>query len=182
MKKIFWKLLLFVFSFSISLYGATPQDISIENGETKEYEVKAENNEKNPAVYAKDLILKENSTLKVNGNIDNVNKTIVGIFVKRQGFKGGNLEIQKGAKLEVNVEVQNYTLGPKKIPLEGVRTFSLSSSNKLKIDEGATLTVKAHSNKALISEDNHNSHSHDDEDDLFHQMWHRGIGINLGTS
>ena len=166
----------------MSLYGATPQDIALEKGETKEYEVKAENNEKNPAVYAKDLILKENSTLKVNGNIDNVNKAIVGIFVKRQGFKGGNLEIQKGAKLEVNVEVQNYTLGPKKIPLEGVRTFSLSSSNKLKIDEGATLTVKVHSNKALIPEDNHNSHSHDDEDDLFHQMWYRGVGINLGTS
>ena len=182
MKKIFWKIVLFVFLFSMSLYGASPQDITLEKGETKEYEVKAENNEKNPAVYAKDLILKENSTLKVNGNIDNVNKAIVGIFVKRQGFKGGNLEIQKGAKLEVNVEVQNYTLGPKKIPLEGVRTFSLSSSNKLKIDEGATLTVKVHSNKALIPEDNHNSHSHDDEDDLFHQMWHRGIGINLGTS
>ena len=182
MKKIFWKIVLFVFLFSMSLYGATPQDIALEKGETKEYEVKAENNEKNPAVYAKDLILKENSTLKVNGNIDNVNKAIVGIFVKRQGFKGGNLEIQKGAKLEVNVEVQNYTLGPKKIPLEGVRTFSLSSSNKLKIDEGATLTVKVHSNKALIPEDNHNSHSHDDEDDLFHQMWYRGVGINLGTS
>ena len=182
MKKIFWKIVLFVFLFSMSLYGASPQDITLEKGETKEYEVKAENNEKNPAVYAKDLILKENSTLKVNGNIDNVNKAIVGIFVKRQGFKGGNLEIQKGAKLEVNVEVQNYTLGPKKIPLEGVRTFSLSSSNKLKIDEGATLTVKVHSNKALISEDNHNSHSHDDEDDLFHQMWYRAIGINLGTS
>ena len=182
MKKIFWKIVLFVFLFSMSLYGATPQDIALEKGEAKEYEVKAENNEKNPAVYAKDLILKEGATLKVNGNIDNVNKTIVGIFVKRQGFKGGNLEIQKGAKLEVNVEVQNYTLGPKKIPLEGVRTFSLSSSNKLKIDEGATLTVKVHSNKALIPEDNHNSHSHDDEDDLFHQMWHRGIGINLGTS
>ena len=182
MKKIFWKIVLFVFLFSMSLYGATPQDIALEKGEAKEYEVKAENNEKNPAVYAKDLILKENSTLKVNGNIDNVNKAIVGIFVKRQGFKGGNLEIQKGAKLEVNVEVQNYTLGPKKIPLEGVRTFSLSSSNKLKIDEGATLTVKVHSNKALIPEDNHNSHSHDDEDDLFHQMWYRGVGINLGTS
>ena len=182
MKKIFWKIVLFVFLFSMSLYGASPQDITLEKGETKEYEVKAENNEKNPAVYAKDLILKENSTLKVNGNIDNVNKAIVGIFVKRQGFKGGNLEIQKGAKLEVNVEVQNYTLGPKKIPLEGVRTFSLSSSNKLKIDEGATLTVKVHSNKALIPEDNHNSHSHDDEDDLFHQMWYRAIGINLGTS
>ena len=182
MKKIFWKIVLFVFLFSMSLYGASPQDITLEKGETKEYEVKAENNEKNPAVYAKDLILKENSTLKVNGNIDNVNKAIVGIFVKRQGFKGGNLEIQKGAKLEVNVEVQNYTLGPKKIPLEGVRTFSLSSSNKLKIDEGATLTVKVHSNKALIPEDNHNSHSHDDEDDLFHQMLYRAIGINLGTS
>ena len=182
MKKIFLKVLLFVFLFSISLYGASPQDITLEKGETKEYEVKAVNNETNPAVYAKDLILKEGATLKVNGNIDNVNKTIVGIFVKRQGFKGGNLEIQKGAKLEVNVEVQNYTLSSKKIPLEGVRTFSLNSSNKLKIDEGATLTVKAHSNKALIPEDNHNSHSHDDEDDLFHQMWHRGIGINLGTS
>ena len=182
MKKIFLKVLLFVFLFSISLYGASPQDITLEKGETKEYEVKAVNNETNPAVYAKDLILKEGATLKVNGNIDNVNKTIVGIFVKSQGFKGGNLEIQKGAKLEVNVEVQNYTLSSKKIPLEGVRTFSLNSSNKLKIDEGATLTVKAHSNKALIPEDNHNSHSHDDEDDLFHQMWHRGIGINLGTS
>ena len=181
MKKIFWKIVLFVFLFSMSLYGASPQDITLEKGETKEYEVKAENNEKNPAVYAKDLILKENSTLKVNGNIDNVNKAIVGIFVKRQGFKGGNLEIQKGAKLEVNVEVQNYTLGPKKIPLEGVRTFSLSSSNKLKIDEGATLTVKTHSNKALIPEENNNSHD-EDENDLFHQMWYRGVGINLGTS
>ena len=181
MKKIFWKIVLFVFLFSMSLYGASPQDITLEKGETKEYEVKAENNEKNPAVYAKDLILKENSTLKVNGNIDNVNKAIVGIFVKRQGFKGGNLEIQKGAKLEVNVEVQNYTLGPKKIPLEGVRTFSLSSSNKLKIDEGATLTVKVHSNKALIPEENNNSHD-EDENDLFHQMWYRGVGINLGTS
>jgi len=69
MKKIFWKIVLFVFLFSMSLYGASPQDITLEKGETKEYEVKAENNEKNPAVYAKDLILKENSTLKVNGNI-----------------------------------------------------------------------------------------------------------------
>ena len=91
MKKIFLKVLLFVFLFSISLYGASPQDITLEKGETKEYEVKAVNNETNPAVYAKDLILKEGATLKVNGNIDNVNKTIVGIFVKRQGFKGGNL-------------------------------------------------------------------------------------------
>ena len=181
MKKIFWKIVLFVFLFSMSLYGATPQDIALEKGETKEYEVKAENNEKNPAVYAKDLILKENSTLKVNGNIDNVNKAIVGIFVKRQGFKGGNLEIQKGAKLKVNVEVQNYTLGSKKIPLEGIRTNSSNKNNKLKIDEGATLTVKTHSNKALIPEENNNSHD-EDENDLFHQMWYRGVGINLGTS
>ena len=181
MKKIFWKIVLFVFLFSMSLYGASPQDITLEKGETKEYEVKAENNEKNPAVYAKDLILKENSTLKVNGNIDNVNKAIVGIFVKRQGFKGGNLEIQKGAKLEVNVEVQNYTLGSKKIPLEGIRTNSSNKNNKLKIDEGATLTVKTHSNKALIPEENNNSHD-EDENDLFHQMWYRGVGINLGTS
>ena len=165
----------------MSLYGATPQDISIENGETKEYEVKAENNEKNPAVYAKDLILKENSTLKVNGNIDNVNKTIVGISTNPKIASGGKLEIQKGAKLEVNVEVQNYTLGSKKIPLEGIRTNSSNKNNKLKIDEGATLTVKTHSNKALIPEENNNSHD-EDENDLFHQMWYRGVGINLGTS
>ena len=59
MKKIFLKVLLFVFLFSISLYGASPQDITLEKGETKEYEVKAVNNEANPAVYAKDLILKK---------------------------------------------------------------------------------------------------------------------------
>jgi len=148
MKKIFWKIVLFVFLFSMSLYGASPQDITLEKGETKEYEVKAENNEKNPAVYAKDLILKENSTLKVNGNIDNVNKTIVGISTNPKIASGGKLEIQKGAKLEVNVEVQNYT---------------------------------PHSNKALIPEENNNSHD-EDENDLFHQMWYRGVGINLGTS
>ena len=181
MKKIFWKIVLFVFLFSMSLYGATPQDIALEKGEAKEYEVKAENNEKNPAVYAKDLILKENSTLKVNGNIDNVNKTIVGISTNPKIASGGKLEIQKGAKLEVNVEVQNYTLGSKKIPLEGIRTNSSNKNNKLKIDEGATLTVKTHSNKALIPEENNNSHD-EDENDLFHQMWYRGVGINLGTS
>ena len=181
MKKIFWKIVLFVFLFSMSLYGASPQDITLEKGETKEYEVKAENNEKNPAVYAKDLILKENSTLKVNGNIDNVNKTIVGISTNPKIASGGKLEIQKGAKLEVNVEVQNYTLGSKKIPLEGIRTNSSNKNNKLKIDEGATLTVKTHSNKALIPEENNNSHD-EDENDLFHQMWYRGVGINLGTS
>ena len=181
MKKIFLKVLLFIFLFSISLYGASPQDITLEKEETKEYKVKAENNEKNPAVYAKDLILKENSTLKVNGNIDNVNKTIVGISTNPKIASGGKLEIQKGAKLEVNVEVQNYTLGSKKIPLEGIRTNSSNKNNKLKIDEGATLTVKTHSNKALIPEENNNSHD-EDENDLFHQMWYRGVGINLGTS
>ena len=182
MKKIFLKVLLFIFLFSISLYGASPQDITLEKEETKEYKVKAENNEKNPAVYAKDLILKEGATLKVNGNIDNVNKTVVGVSTNPKFTSGGKLEIQRGAKLEVNVEVQNYTLSSKKIPLEGIRTNSYSTDSKLKIDEEATLSVKTHSNKALTPEDNHNSHSHDDEDDLFHQMWHRGIGINLGTS
>ena len=181
MKKIFLKVLLFIFLFSISLYGASPQDITLEKEETKEYKVKAENNEKNPAVYAKDLILKEGATLKVNGNIDNVNKTIVGISTNPKIASGGKLEIQKGAKLEVNVEVQNYTLGSKKIPLEGIRTNSSNKNNKLKIDEGATLTVKTHSNKALIPEENNNSHD-EDENDLFHQMWYRGVGINLGTS
>ena len=92
MKKIFWKIVLFVFLFSMSLYGASPQDITLEKGETKEYEVKAENNEKNPAVYAKDLILKENSTLKVNGNIDEavVNSRLTELENKAQTVLANN--------------------------------------------------------------------------------------------
>lgn len=182
MKKIFLKEVLSVFLFSVSLYGASPQNITLENGQIKEYEVKAENNEKKPAVNAKDLILKEGSTLKVNGNIETASKPIVAISTNPKIASGGKLEIEKGAKLEVNVEVQDDNLESKKTSIEGIRTNSFSPSNKLKIDEGGTLTIKVHSNKALIPEENHTEHSHDNEDELFHQMWHRGAGINLGTS
>lgn len=109
MKKIFWKGLLFAFLFSISLYGASPQDFKLEEKQEKTIEVKPENNfpiagkAGNSALNTKVFTMENNSKLSISGKVDNV-KNIRGLYIKghKYGIKGS--VIKKGAVLDINIE------------------------------------------------------------------------------